>query len=400
VEQTQQQPAKAKLPDTVVNAYKSRDLILGKVTAVEKTGFTVEIEGVKAFCALNKMSEDFIHIKNSFVSRQLNFIVEDVKAGVPQVSRVAALKIENARLLDKMAREWKQHNQAFDGTILRLTDFGAFVDIGGLEGLIPISEMAWGHTENVSDIVKVGDKVKVIIIRWEKNGGRHKVSFSMKELLPNPWDSLNPQTYQNGAKLKGKLSRFIPGGAVFVFEPAIEGLLTPDEMTWDVAAVDPATIYNVGDQVEVMVTKIDRRRRQIGLSLKFPELDPWKDLDQRLKSKETHIAKVLTLNSEGAKVQIEPGIEGFLPVRLLQKAFENAYRKKTAPGTEIEVTVKKIDRGTRSLVLSLPQLATGDEDTTHFREYENERKKKSAAQSEEKLGSLGALLQAKLTGKK
>ena len=149
-----------------------------------------------------------------------------------------------------------------------------------------------------------------------------------------------------------------------------------------------------------MITKVDRRRRQIGLSLKFPELDPWKDLDQRLKSKETHMAKVLTLNSEGAKVQIEPGIEGFLPVRLLQKAFENAYRKKTAPGTEIEVTVKKIDRGSRSLILSLPQLATGDEDTTHFREYENERKKKSATESEEKLGSLGALLQAKLTGKR
>ena len=100
MEPTQQQPAKAKLPDSVLNAHKSRDLILGKVTAVEKTGFTVEIEGVKAFCALNKMSEDFIHIKNSFVGRQINFIVEDVKAGVPQVSRVAALKIENARLLD------------------------------------------------------------------------------------------------------------------------------------------------------------------------------------------------------------------------------------------------------------------------------------------------------------
>ena len=137
-----------------------------------------------------------------------------------------------------MAREWKQHNQAFDGTILRLTDFGAFVDIGGLEGLIPISEMAWGHTENVSDVVKVGDKVKVKIIRWEKNGGRHKVSFSIKELLPNPWDSLNTQTYQNGTKLTGTISRFIPAGAVIVFEPAIEGLLTPDEMNWEVAAIE------------------------------------------------------------------------------------------------------------------------------------------------------------------
>ena len=99
-------------------------------------------------------------------------------------------------------------------------------------------------------------------------------------------------------------------------------------------------------------------------------------------------------------MQIEPGIEGFLPVRLLQKAFENAYRKKAAPGTDIEVTVKKIDRATRSLILSLPQLATGDEDTTHFREYESERKKKTAAEPAEKLGSLGALLQAKMTGKK
>ena len=395
-----QQPAKAKLPDTVLNAQRSRDLIAGKVTAVEKTGFTVDVDGVKAFCALNKMSEDFIHIKNSFVGRQLNFIIEDVKAGVPQVSRVAALKIENARLMDQMSKEWKKHNQAFDGTILRVTEFGAFVDIGGLEGLIPISEMAWGHTEKVSDAINVGDKVKVKIIRWEKNGGRHKVSFSMKELMANPWDSLNSQTYQNGAKLKGTVSRFIPSGAVIVFEPAIEGLLTPNEMNWDNASVDPASIYKVGDSAEVMITKVDRRNRQIGLSLKFPELDPWKDLDQKLKSKDIHTAKVLTLNSTGAQVQIEPGIEGFLPVRLLQKAFENAYRKKAAPGTDIEVTVKKIDRATRSLILSLPQLATGDEDTTHFREYESERKKKTAAEPAEKLGSLGALLQAKMTGKK
>ena len=395
-----QQPAKSKLPDTVLNAQRSRDLIAGKVTAVEKTGFTVDVDGVKAFCALNKMSEDFIHIKNSFVGRQLNFIIEDVKAGVPQVSRVAALKIENARLMDQMSKEWKKHNQAFDGTILRVTEFGAFVDIGGLEGLIPISEMAWGHTEKVSDAINVGDKVKVKIIRWEKNGGRHKVSFSMKELMANPWDSLNSQTYQNGAKLKGTVSRFIPSGAVIVFEPAIEGLLTPNEMNWDNASVDPASIYKVGDSAEVMITKVDRRNRQIGLSLKFPELDPWKDLDQKLKSKDIHTAKVLTLNSTGAQVQIEPGIEGFLPVRLLQKAFENAYRKKAAPGTDIEVTVKKIDRATRSLILSLPQLATGDEDTTHFREYESERKKKTAAEPAEKLGSLGALLQAKMTGKK
>ena len=106
-----QQPAKSKLPDTVLNAQRSRDLIAGKVTAVENTGFTFDVDGVKAFCALNKMSEDFIHIKNSFVGRQLNFIIEDVKAGVPQVSRVAALKIENARLMDQMSKEWKKHNK-------------------------------------------------------------------------------------------------------------------------------------------------------------------------------------------------------------------------------------------------------------------------------------------------
>jgi len=399
VEPTQQQPAKTKLPDSVLNAQRSRNLIEGRVTAVEKNGFTIEIDGVRAYCALNKMSDDFINIKNSYIGRQLNFIIEDFKTGVPQVSRVAALKIENARLLDKMAKEWKQHNQAFDGTILRLADFGAFVDIGGLEGLIPISELAWGHTDQVCDVVKVGDRVKVKIIRWEKIGGRHKVSFSMKELTANPWDSLNSQTYQPNARLKGTISRFIPAGAVVVFEPAIEGLLPPEEMNWDVTTVDPGSVFAVGDSVEVMITKIDRRRRQIGLSLKFPELDPWRDLDQRLKSKDTHTAKVLTLNSAGANVQIEPGIEGFLPVRLLQKAFENAYRKKTSPGSDIEITVKKIDRATRTLILSLPQLATGDEDTTHFREYEKERKKKAETR-EEKVGSLGALLQAKLTNKK
>lgn len=400
METQQTQPAKVSLPESVVQAQKSKNLISGKVVAVDKTGFVVEIEGYRAHCLLDKMSDGFIHIKNTYIGKNLNFIVEGTKGGFTQLSRVAAIEVENAQLLDRMAKEWRQLNQVFDGQVLRTVDFGAFIDIGGLEGLIPISEIAWGHTEKSSDVLKVGDKVKVKIVRWEKANGRHKVSFSMKVLLKNPWDSLDEKKYAPGTRLTGKVSRFIPQGAVIEFEPAIEGLLSPEDMSWEQASIDPGTVLEKGSQVEVFINRLDRRKNQINLTRKFPEGDPWKDLEDRLIGKESHLAKVLTLNSTGANVQIEPGIEGFLPVRLLQKAFENAYRKKASPGAELQVTVKKIDRRTRELVLSLPQLATGDEDSVHFHEYEKERKNKATAPTDGKTGSLGALLQARITAKK
>lgn len=400
METQQTQPAKVSLPESIVQAQKSKHLISGKVVAVDKTGFLVEIDGYRAHCLLNKMSDSFIHIKNTYIGKELNFVVEGTKGGAAQLSRIAALDIENAQLLDRMAKEWRQLDQVFDGQVIRTADFGAFIDIGGLEGLIPISELAWGHTEKVTDVLKTGDRVKVKIVRWESANGRHKVSFSMKVLLKNPWDSLDDKKYAQGLRLTGKVSRFIPQGAVIEFEPAIEGLLTPDEMSWDQTPVDLGTVLEKDAQVEVLINRVDRRKNQISLTRKFPEADPWKDLEERLVGKESHLAKVLTLNSTGANVQIEPGIEGFLPVRLLQKAFENAYRKKASPGAELQVTVKRIDRRSRELVLSLPQLATGDEDSIHFHEYEKARKKKTSTDGDEKLGSLGALLQARISGKK
>lgn len=397
-----QQPDSARpaLPESIIQAQRSRTLVTGKVTAVEKNGFTVDLGGVKAFCPLQKMAEGFIHIKNAFVGKEMSFIIEQTKGGTPQLSRVAAVKIENARLLDKMSSDWRSLDPILEGEVIRLADFGAFIDVGGLEGLIPISELSWSHTEKTADAVKVGDKVKVKIIRWEKKDGRHKVSFSLRALLPNPWDTLDEQKYRPDARITGKVGRFTPAGAVLVFDAGIEGLLSPEEMSWEVASIKPEEKLETGATVEVLVTRIDRRRRQMSLSLKFPEQDPWRDLESRLTGKESHTAKVLTLSSAGATVQIEPGIEGFLPVKLLQRAFESAYRKKASPGTDIEITVKRVDRRTRSLVLSLPQLATGDEDQSHFIEYEKERRQKQAEDSGEKVGSLGALLQARLSGKK
>jgi small subunit ribosomal protein S1 len=397
-----QQPASVNpsLPEAIIQAQKSRTLITGKVTAVEKNGFTVVVNGVQAFCPLQKMADGFIHIKNAFVGKEMSFIVEQTKGGVPQLSRIAAIKIENARLLDSMASDWKKVDPVLEGEVVRLADFGAFIDVGGLEGLIPISELSWAHTEKTSDAVKVGDKVKVKIIRWEKKDGRHKVSFSRRVLLPNPWDSVDENRFRPDARITGTVSRLTPAGAVIAFDAGIEGLLSPQDMSWEEASVDPAQSMTVGATVEVLVVRFDRRRRQLNLSLKFPEQDPWRDLEARLTGKESHTAKVLTLSSAGANVQIEPGIEGFLPVKLLQRAFESAYRKKASPGADIDVTVKKIDRRTRSLILSLPQLATGDEDDIHFREYEKERRARESGQSGEKLGSLGALLQARLSDRK
>jgi small subunit ribosomal protein S1 len=328
-------------------------VILGKV----KGGLQVDI-GVPAFLPGSHVDLRPARNLDRYVGQRGRFqILKFNRArGNVVVSRRAVIERERASLKEQTLKVLEE-GVILEGTVKNITDYGAFVDLGGIDGLLHITDMAWGRLQRPSEVVKVGDKVKVVVLKYDPS--RERVSLGMKQIMADPW-SRAAENYPVGARFRGKVVSVTDYGAFVELEKGVEGLIHVSEMSWSKRAVHPSKVVNVGDYVEVQVLGVDEGNRRISLGLKQTEPNPWQALAERHPIGSRVKGKVKSLTDFGVFVEIEPGIDGLVHISDLSwtkkvRHPSELYQK----GDEVEAVVLGIEVEQERVSLGIKQ-ATPD----------------------------------------
>jgi small subunit ribosomal protein S1 len=342
-------------------------VILGKV----KGGLQVDI-GVPAFLPGSHVELRPARNLDRYVGQRGRFqILKFNRArGNVVVSRRSVIERERTSLKEQTLKVLEE-GVILEGTVKNITDYGAFVDLGGIDGLLHITDMGWGRLQHPSEVLKVGDKVKVVVLKYDQ--GRERVSLGMKQIMPDPWTKAT-ESYPVGARLRGKVVSVTDYGAFVELEKGIEGLIHVSEMTWSKRAVHPSKVVNVGDMVEVQVLGVDEGNRRISLGLKQTEPNPWEALSEVHPIGSTIRGKVKSITDFGVFVEIEPGIDGLVHISDLSwtkkvRHPSEIYKK----GDEVEAVVLGIEVEHERVSLGVKQLTADPWDTVAQRYPLNNR---------------------------
>ena len=325
-------------------------VILGKV----KGGLQVDI-GVPAFLPGSHVDLRPARNLDRYVGQRGRFqILKFNRArGNVVVSRRSVIERERTSLKEETLKVLEE-GVILEGTVKNITDYGAFVDLGGIDGLLHITDMAWGRLQHPSEVLKVGEKVKVVVLKYDQ--GRERVSLGMKQIMPDPWTKAT-ESYPVGARLRGKVVSVTDYGAFVELEKGVEGLIHVSEMSWSKRAVHPSKVVNVGDMVEVQVLGVDEGNRRISLGLKQTEPNPWEALADIHPIGSTIKGKVKSITDFGVFVEIEPGIDGLVHISDLSwtkkvRHPSEVYKK----GDEVEAVVLGIEVEHERVSLGVKQL--------------------------------------------
>ncbi|MBF6559669.1 MAG: 30S ribosomal protein S1 [Candidatus Binataceae bacterium] len=325
-------------------------VVLGKV----KGGLQVDI-GVPAFLPGSHVDLRPARNLDRYVGQRGRFqILKFNRArGNVVVSRRSVIERERASLKEQTLKVLEE-GVILEGAVKNITDYGAFVDLGGIDGLLHITDMAWGRLQHPSEVLKVGDKVKVVVLKYDQ--ARERVSLGMKQIMPDPWTKAS-DSYPAGARLHGKVVSVTDYGAFVELEKGVEGLIHVSEMTWSKRAVHPSKVVNVGDMVDVQVLGVDEGNRRISLGLKQTEPNPWEALGERHPIGSTIRGKVKSITDFGVFVEIEAGIDGLVHISDLSwtkkvRHPSEIYKK----GDEVEAVVLGIEVEHERVSLGVKQL--------------------------------------------
>ncbi|MGD0075235.1 MAG: 30S ribosomal protein S1 [Candidatus Binataceae bacterium] len=328
-------------------------VVLGKV----KGGLKVDI-GVPAFLPGSHVDVRPARNLDRYIGQRGRFqILKFNRArGNVVVSRRSVLEHDRASLKEQTLKVLEE-GVILEGTVKNITDYGAFIDLGGIDGLLHITDMSWGRLQHPSEAVKVGDKVKVVVLKYDPE--RERVSLGMKQIMPDPWMKVT-ESYPVGLRVKGKVVSVTDYGAFVELERGVEGLIHVSEMTWTKRTVHPSKVVNVGDMVEVQVLGVDEGNRRISLGLKQTEPNPWEELAQRHAPGTQVHGKVKSVTDFGIFVEIEPGIDGLVHISDLSwtkkvRHPSELYKK----GDEVDAVVLAIEVEQERISLGVKQL-TGD----------------------------------------
>ncbi len=333
------------------NEHPVEGVILGKV----KGGLQVDI-GVPAFLPGSHVDIRPARNLDRYVGQRGRFqILKFNRArGNVVVSRRSVIERERTELKEQTLKVLEE-GVILEGTVKNITDYGAFVDLGGIDGLLHITDMAWGRLQHPSEALKVGDQVKVVVLKYDAS--RERVSLGMKQILPDPWTKA-AESYPINARLRGKVVSVTDYGAFVELEKGVEGLIHVSEMSWSKRAVHPSKVVNVGDHVEVQVLGVDEANRRISLGLKQTEPNPWQALVERHPIGSRIAGKIKSITDFGVFVEIEPGIDGLVHISDLSwtkkvRHPSEIYKK----GDEVEAAVLGIEVEHERVSLGIKQLA-------------------------------------------
>jgi len=333
---------------------KEGDLTKGRVARKVKGGFMVNI-GVEAFLPASLAGARSPVEMDQMIGQEFEFKVVKINKFRKNivVSRKDAMMQRRqegkVRLLSEL-----QKGQMVEGVIKNITDFGAFIDLGGLDGLLHITDMSWGRLSHPSELVAIGDKIEVMILGIDKDNGR--VSLGMKQKTPNPWLDIDMK-YPVGTKIKGKVVNIMPYGAFIEIEKGIEGLVHISELSWTRRYSHPNELLAIGDVVEAVVLSIDKENQKIALGIKQLEADPWDKVAELFTVGNKIKGKVRNMTDYGAFVELQEGIDGLIHVSDMSWTKRIAHpRDVLKKGQKVETLILNIDKEARKISLGLKQL--------------------------------------------
>jgi len=336
-------------------AYEKAETVTGIIDGKVKGGFTVALNDIRAFLPGSLVDIRPVRDTQNLENKELEFkvIKLDQKRNNVVVSRRAVLENENCAERDQLL-ESLQEGAIIKGVVKNLTDYGAFVDLGGVDGLLHITDMAWKRIKHPNECVCVGDEINVRVLKYDAE--RTRVSLGLKQLAEDPWVSIALR-YPEGSKLKGRVTNLTDYGCFVEIEEGVEGLVHVSEMDWTNKNIHPAKVVSLGDEVEVMVLDIDGDRRRISLGLKQCKCNPWQKFD------ETHIkgdcvkGKIKSITDFGIFIGLEGFIDGLVHLSDIcwYKSGEDAVRK-YKKGDEIEAVVLQVDAERERISLGIKQL--------------------------------------------
>ncbi len=337
------------------DAFETSESIIGIMNGKVKGGFTVDIEDIRAFLPGSLVDvrplRETIHLEGKPL--EFKVIKLDQKRNNVVVSRRAVLEQENSAERDALL-ENLQEGQEVKGLVKNLTDYGAFVDLGGVDGLLHITDMAWRRIRHPSEMVNVGDEVPVKILKFDRE--KNRVSLGMKQLGDDPWVSITKR-YPEGVKVQAVVTNLTDYGCFAEIEEGVEGLVHVSEMDWTNKNIHPSKVVTVGDEVEVMVLDIDEERRRISLGIKQCRENPWSAFG-RLHGKGDHVSgRIKSITDFGIFIGLDGGIDGLVHLSDISwnEPGETAVRR-FSKGEEISTTILAIDADRERISLGIKQL--------------------------------------------
>ncbi|HDZ0655653.1 TPA: 30S ribosomal protein S1 [Klebsiella pneumoniae] len=341
---------------TLEKAYEDAETVTGVINGKVKGGFTVELNGIRAFLPGSLVDvrpvRDTLHLEG----KELEFkvIKLDQKRNNVVVSRRAVIESENSAERDQLL-ENLQEGMEVKGIVKNLTDYGAFVYLGGVDGLLHITDMAWKRVKHPSEIVNVGDEITVKVLKFDRE--RTRVSLGLKQLGEDPWVAI-AKRYPEGTKLTGRVTNLTDYGCFVEIEEGVEGLVHVSEMDWTNKNIHPSKVVNVGDVVEVMVLDIDEERRRISLGLKQCKSNPWQQFAETHNKGDRVEGKIKSITDFGIFIGLDGGIDGLVHLSDISwnVAGEEAVRE-YKKGDEIAAVVLQVDAERERISLGVKQLA-------------------------------------------
>ncbi|MES2646312.1 MAG: 30S ribosomal protein S1 [Bacteroidota bacterium] len=341
--------------EKIVDAHKTGEVVTGTVTSKTKGGLIVDVFGMETFLPGSQIDVKPVTDYDQFVGKTMEFKVVKVNETIKNavVSHKALIESDiEAQRAEIMAKLEK--GQVLEGTIKNITDFGAFMDLGGLDGLLYITDISWGRINHPSEVLKLDQKLNVVVLDFDDD--KKRISLGLKQLTPHPWDVL-PETIQEGEVVKGKVVNIEDYGAFLEVMPGVEGLVHVSEITWANTPVNAKEFFKLGDEHEAKVVTLDKDTRKMSLSIKQMTQDPWNTIENKFPVESKHKGTVKNITPYGVFVELEPGIGGMIHISDLSWLKRlNHPSEYTKVGEQIDVIILNIDKEGRKLQLGHKQL--------------------------------------------
>ena len=329
-------------------------IVKGRVLRKVKGGLMVDI-GMEAFLPGSQIDNKRIKNLDDYIDKTYEFKILKINAERKNVV-VSRRELLEAERISKKAEllESIQQGDVREGIVKNITDFGVFLDLDGIDGLLHITDMTWKRIKHPSEMVHLGQKLEVVILSIDKDKGR--VALGLKQKEANPWDQIE-QKYPPGTRVKGKIVNLLPYGAFIEIEPGIEGLIHVSEMSWVKNVTDPSEVVKKGDEVEAVVLSVQKEEGKISLGLKQAEHNPWDEVERKYPVGSNVKAEIRSLTNYGAFVEIEPGVEGLIHISDLSWIKKVSHPSEVLrKGDIVDAVVLSVDRDSKKITLGIKQL--------------------------------------------
>jgi len=341
--------------ERIMEVHKTGEVVTGLVTSKTKGGLIVDVFGMETFLPGSQIDVKPVTDYDQFVGKTMEFKVvkinETIKNAVVSHKALIESDIEaqRAQIMSKLEK-----GQVLEGVVKNITDFGAFMDLGGLDGLLYITDISWGRISHPSEVVKLDQKIQVVVLDFDDD--KKRISLGLKQLTPHPWDVL-PTDLSEGSVVKGKVVNIEDYGAFLEIQPGVEGLVHVSEITWANTPINAKEFFKLGDEHEAKVVTLDKDARKMSLSIKQMSQDPWSAIDNKFPENSKHKGLVKNITPYGVFIELESGIGGMIHISDLSwlKRF-NHPSEYVKVGEHIDIIILNIDKENRKLQLGHKQL--------------------------------------------